>query len=101
LAKVARTMVGAGDPDWAGQLATAAEQIARSITDPVRQAQALAEVTRAMAGAGDPDRAEQIARGITTPHLQAQALAQVAEVVGFPHGCRLLGEAFAVGSWLT
>jgi hypothetical protein len=54
-----------------------------------------------VADAGDPGRAEQIARSITDLHQQAEALVKVAEVVGLPHGCRLLGEAFAVGSWLA
>ena len=55
-----------------------AEALARSITDPDRQAQALADLARVAAGAGDLDRAEALARAITDPDRQAQALADLA-----------------------
>ncbi len=62
-----------------------AEQIARGITDPYRQAQALAAVAQAVAAAGDLDRArqlattaEQIARDIPDDHGEAQAHALAA-----------------------
>ena len=55
-----------------------AEALARTITDPDDQAQALAAVASAAAQAGDPDRAEALARGITDPYARAQALAAVA-----------------------
>ncbi|SHN37975.1 hypothetical protein, partial [Actinacidiphila paucisporea] len=45
--------------------------------------------------------AEQIARTITDPDRQAQALTRVAKVVSLPRAGHLLGEAFALGSWLT
>ncbi|MEH0513399.1 hypothetical protein QBC31_22250 [Streptomyces sp. B21-079] len=79
-----------------------AEQIARTITNPYQQAEALAEVAGAVAAAaGDPERAEQIARTITNPDGQARALAEVAKFVALPRAGHLLGEAFARGSWLT
>ncbi|MGH3843251.1 MAG: hypothetical protein ACRDS0_17665 [Pseudonocardiaceae bacterium] len=59
---------------------TRAEALARSITDPNRQAQALAELINAVAAAGDPDRAhrladqaEAIARSLASSDLQARA----------------------------
>ena len=55
--------------------------MARSITDPHRQAQALAQVAEALAGAGQHQQAEAVARSITDPVWQAQALAQVAEAL--------------------
>jgi len=64
-------VVAAGDLDRA-------ETIARSITDPYQQAEALAAVAQAVADAGDLDRAETIARSITDPYQQVEALAAVA-----------------------
>ena len=52
--------------------------VARSITDPDRQAQALAAVAGALAEAGQHEQAETVARSITDPDRQAQALAAVA-----------------------
>ena len=52
--------------------------MARSITDPDRQAQALAAVAGALAEAGQHEQAETVARSITDPDGQAQALAAVA-----------------------
>ena len=48
-------------------LAEQAEAAARSISDPGRQAEALAGVAVAVAGAGDLDRAQELARSITDP----------------------------------
>lgn len=42
--------------------------------------------------------AERIIQSITHPEQQARALIDLAETVGLPMACRLLGEAFAVGS---
>ena len=44
-----------------------AEAVARSITDPDSQAQALAQVAGALAGAGQHQQAEAVARSITDP----------------------------------
>jgi hypothetical protein len=59
-----------------------------------------------VATVGDHDRAralavdaEQIARSITNTYWQAQTLIGLATAIGLPVACRLLGEAFAVGSW--
>ena len=59
-------------------MAAQAETVARSITDPDWQAQALAAVAGALAGAGQHEQAETVARSITDPDRQAQALAAVA-----------------------
>ncbi len=62
-----------------------AEALAASITDPDRQAQALAEVARTLAEAGQHEQAaamasqaETVARSITDPDRQARALTEVA-----------------------
>ena len=68
-------MAGAGDLNRAEALARQAEALARSITDPDWQAQALAALARMAARTGDLDRAEALARSITDPDGQAQALA--------------------------
>lgn len=47
------------------------ETVARSITDPDRQAWALAVLAKAVAAGGDTDRAEIVARSITNPDRQA------------------------------
>ncbi|MEU9381116.1 serine protease [Streptomyces sp. NPDC048279] len=85
-----------------------AEQVARSINNADWRAEALAGVAGAVAIAGDHERArrlaadaEQIARSITDPDRRAQALAEVAKVSSLAQAIRLLGEAFALGSWLT
>ena len=54
-----------------------AQELARSITDPARQAEALAAVAVAAAGAGDLDRAQALAQSISDPGRQAEALAGV------------------------
>ena len=65
-----------------------AERIARSITSPLSQAEALARVATAAAGTGDYDRArelaadaERIARSSISPNGQARPLAGVATAV--------------------
>lgn len=102
LAAVARVMAAA-ELERARALATEAEQVARSISDPNGQVEALAEVAGAVAAAGEVEHAEQVARSITDPHQQAEALTELAQFSGLPvaHRCRLLGEAFAAGSWLA
>ena len=59
---------------------TGPRRLARAITDPDRQAQALAGLARAAAEAGDLDRAgaAELARAITDPDERAQALADLA-----------------------
>jgi len=77
--------------------------VARSITDPDRQAQALATVARALAQTGQHEQAATVARSITNLDVQAQALATVAEGLaetvdrpGNPRGCETWEDA---GSW--
>ncbi|MBE8520689.1 hypothetical protein ILP97_24920 [Amycolatopsis sp. H6(2020)] len=55
-----------------------AEALARSITDPYSQAQALTAVAWTAATAGNLDRAGRLARSITSPDRRAPALAAVA-----------------------
>jgi hypothetical protein len=59
-------------------MASQAETVARSITDPDRQAWALTVVARALARAGRHEQAETVARSITDPGWQVDALAEVA-----------------------
>lgn len=55
-----------------------AEALARSITDPNRQARALAAVTGALARAGQHEQAVTVARSIPNSYWQGQGLAAVA-----------------------
>ena len=55
-----------------------AEALAASISDPGRQARALAEVAGALAGAGQHEQAETVAISISDPDERARALAAVA-----------------------
>jgi tetratricopeptide (TPR) repeat protein len=71
-----------GNPDRA-------EALARAITDPDRQAQALADLARMAGERGDLDRAgtlvghaEAASRAITDPDRQVQALADLARMAG-------------------
>jgi hypothetical protein len=68
--------------------------VARSITDPDRQARALAGLVTAVAGT-DPDRAEMVARSITDPDQQARALAGLVTAVAGtdPDRARQVAEA--------
>ena len=73
-----------------------AEQLARSITDPARQAGALTAVAKALAAAGQPERAEQLARSITDPARRAGALIGVAQAwvaVGQPERAEQLARS--------
>ncbi|WP_208761101.1 tetratricopeptide repeat protein, partial [Micromonospora orduensis] len=58
-----------------------AEALARSITNPTQQAQALTTLAKVVAGAGDFDWAETIAGSIIDPYEQAWALTVLAKVV--------------------
>ncbi|MFB9539736.1 MULTISPECIES: hypothetical protein [Streptomyces] len=93
LAALAEAMTAVGDCDQA-------EQITRTITDPIRQVRALAAVAKAVA-ANDPDRAKAIARSVANPFGRAQVLTALAKAAGMPHAGPLLSEAFAVSSWLV
>ena len=55
--------------------------MARSITNPYAQAEALAAVAGALAEAGQHEQAVTIARSITDPHRQPRALAAVAKAL--------------------
>ena len=68
----------AGDPGRPARLATEAEAIARTITDPGDQASVLRTLATAIAKASDLERAERLARAITDPEQQAWALAELA-----------------------
>ncbi|WP_143031648.1 P-loop domain-containing protein [Actinacidiphila guanduensis] len=94
LSELVRVVAEAGDHEQA-------EQMARAITNPAQQAEALTELAQVVAGADNHQRAEEIARTLTNPDQQAHALTRVASVVGLPRASHLLGEAFALGSWLT
>ena len=94
----------------AGALAAAgqheqAETVARSITDPDRQARALAAVAGALAGAGRHEQAETVARSITNPGRQAQAQTAVAGALAARgdtrQAHRVASAACAVGQWTT
>ena len=62
-------------------MASQAETVARSITNPDEQAEALAAVARALAQAGQHEQAAAAARSITNPDQQAEALAAVARAL--------------------
>ena len=64
---------------WAtlGQV-TRAEALATSMTNPVRQTEALVQVAEALADSRQYDQAEAVARTITDSYWQAEALARVA-----------------------
>jgi hypothetical protein len=97
LAGITQAVAAVGDVDWA-------ETLARAITDPYCQALAFADVVRAVATADDIERAETLARAATDPDQQAHTLtgaAWAATATGDANrACRLLGDAFASGSWL-
>ncbi|MGC5284573.1 hypothetical protein, partial [Actinomadura citrea] len=78
---LAEVVAKIGDRGRARLLTDQAETVARSITDPSQQAEALASLTEAVADTGDLDRAEAIARSITDPSQQARALTSLAEAV--------------------
>jgi hypothetical protein len=82
-----------------------AEAVARSLTDPYQQAEALTRVAGALAGAGQYEQAEAVARSLTHPRRQAEALTRVAEALaetGNAHSaCRVAAAACMVGQWTT
>ena len=94
----------------AGALAEAgqheqAETVARSVTNPYEQAQALTAVAGALAETGQHEQAETVARSITDPGWQAQALTAVAKALvarGDTSQARhVASAACAVGQWTT
>lgn len=96
-----KAVAGAGDLDRA-------ETLARSISDPDQQAEALTTLVEAVAGAGDLDRArdlanqaETLARSITDPHRQALALILIAEIGEMASVRRLLARALSGASWMV
>ncbi len=82
-----------------------AEALARAITDPRAQEQALAELVTVAAHIGDLDRAEAVARAITGPDAQAQALTQLAAAAAqtghMDHASRLAADAEALVRTIT
>ncbi|WP_184971663.1 NACHT domain-containing protein, partial [Nonomuraea endophytica] len=82
-----------------------AEALARSITDPDSQAQALMALGEALVGAGEFDHAETLARSITGPDSQAWALAALVKaLVGageFDHARRIAHTAETVACSIT
>jgi hypothetical protein len=81
-----------------------AEALARVITDPRAQAQALAELVTIHAQAGNLDRAEAVARIITNPDVQVRALSQVAaaaQSTDLDRATRLASDAEALAVTLS
>jgi hypothetical protein len=96
--------------DTAGAMARAgqyqqAQDVARSITGSMSQADALALVAEALAGAGQYQQAEAIARSITGLDSQASALAGVAEALAQAGqdrpAARVAAATCTVGQWTT
>jgi hypothetical protein len=71
LAGIAQAIAATGDPGRARRLFAEAETIARTISDPARQAWALDGLAEAVAAAGDADQAEGIARRVRALVQQA------------------------------
>ncbi|MEU8067893.1 hypothetical protein AB0C55_30750, partial [Micromonospora humida] len=80
-------------------IATNAEQIVRSITDPDQQARALTALAQVVAASGEFDHAEQIARSITHPNQQARALTALVGLAEPTRARSLVANALAVGRW--
>jgi len=70
---VSEALAQAGQHEQATTVAAGAETVARSNTDPNRQAQTLAAVAEALAQAGQHKQAETVARSNTNLNRQAQA----------------------------
>jgi lipopolysaccharide biosynthesis regulator YciM len=100
LAGVTAAIAQAGHLDRAFRLATEAEALARTITNPHDQADALAGVATVIAQAGDPGRAETLARTIRDPDDRADMLASLAGIAAQAghrdHAFRLATEAEAL-----
>jgi tetratricopeptide (TPR) repeat protein len=100
LADVAQALAAAGEHDRARTLTAQAGRMIQRITSPYQQARAQGRLAGAVAAVGEHDHAVQIARDITNPAHQAQTMTDLADVIGLPGAGPLLGEAFAIGSWL-
>jgi hypothetical protein len=103
LASLALTAAGRGHLGHARRLAADAERTAGAIRHPGVRAKALAALAPAIAALGNLDRAEHICKTITaiSSDERARALTEIAEFADKPSAHRLLGEAFAIGSWLV
>ncbi|XRQ16188.1 hypothetical protein ACN3XK_36575 [Actinomadura welshii] len=75
------------------------EDIARSITDSIVQAQALNNVTQALARAGQIGHARQVALSIAHHSEQTLALTALASEASPDEGRRFLAQALTVGHW--
>jgi hypothetical protein len=102
---VAGALARVGQHEQAAAAASQAETVARSITDPGPQAQALTAVTEALAELSQHEQAETVARSITQPGWQAQALTVVAKALAAKGNTRqarhVASAACAVGQWTT
>ena len=78
LADLAQAAAAADDLGRAQRLAERAEASARTSTNQLRQARALAHLVHVVASMGDLARAETVTRDITDPGQQVQALADLA-----------------------
>ena len=86
-------------------MAARAETVARSVTDPDRQARALAVVADVLAQAGRHDQAAAVARSITDPDRQAEAAVAMADALKVRGNTRqarhVASAACTVGRWTT
>lgn len=101
LAVVTETLAQAGQLQQAEAVAARAETIARSLTDPDQQAQALA----ALARGGQDARATAVARSITDPSERAKVLVAIGEALAadgdMKQARHVAAAACAVGRWTT
>ena len=84
-------------------MASRAEAVARSLTDPYAQTRALAAMAEALAQAGQHQQAEAVTRSITNPDRQTQALTAMAKALVARGDTRqahhVASAACAVGQW--
>ena len=78
---IVQALAASGHSDEVAVVAADAETVARSITDPDQQADALTGLARALTAAGHPEQAETVARSITDPFGQALALTGLARAL--------------------
>jgi hypothetical protein len=86
---------------WRLAILAHAVALTGSITDPMRQGQALTTVVEALAATDDPDRAEALARSITDPAWQARALTTPATHVEPALARPLVAWALRMDGWLA
>lgn len=101
LAAVAKGLAAGGKHIRARQLATEAAETIRSMPDLNDQTKALVAVATLIAAAGYVPLAEEIVQLILHIEERTQALVELAKVVELPIAGRLLGQALALGPWLT